>query len=569
MLPLIINISRISPLIAAIANLLLGVTVLFHNRKSKKNIIFFIFSMALFFWAFCCFVQSTTTNEATALLWDKLMYSIAVYVPVLILLVTNTFIKRNFKLILMLGSLFATVFLFLNWFGFFRNGMSYNFGARFVTIASYGWYAYLIFFGSFFLFACYQLFLKYRSSSAEEKNSFAYLLLAMFILLIAGNSYFALIIKKFNPLTDSLLNLGSSFLLAVYGAVMSYIIIKHHIMDMSLVIKKNTARIITPLIILSTFWLDFYLFNDNIYLLSVIGAILGCFWSFTAIPFSNFLITTARRSFVRGWYDADKLLSQITELAQQAFKASKIFEILEEQLFKELELEKSLVILAQKQNNKILSYTLKETNYEFNSNTKLSSKTVINEKELTLDHPLIKYFQNVISPKEFKDLNLEIQNEIKALGFSKATVILPFHSPGILEGLIILGERSNQVPFKIADLNFFKLLINNINSSLYRLTPYEKIEEEFKKALELASITKTVVTLHHEINSPLAAILNSANLLSQPNLPKDQVSRLSQIIKEQTQKVSIVLNKLKNIINPVTIYYDKNAKIEMLDIQDN
>ncbi len=52
MLELIINYSRVSPLVASIANLLLGAMVLIHNRNSKKNIVFSLFIFSWSIWTF-------------------------------------------------------------------------------------------------------------------------------------------------------------------------------------------------------------------------------------------------------------------------------------------------------------------------------------------------------------------------------------------------------------------------------------------------------------------------------------------------------------------------------------
>jgi nitrogen-specific signal transduction histidine kinase len=101
---------------------------------------------------------------------------------------------------------------------------------------------------------------------------------------------------------------------------------------------------------------------------------------------------------------------------------------------------------------------------------------------------------------------------------------------------------------------------------LYRLTPYEKIEEEFKRAIELASISKTVVTLHHEINSPLTAILGSAALLKDKELSQETIKKLSTMIYEQTKAISLIIKKLNNITKPVTSEYAPGSGIEMLEI---
>jgi len=339
---------------------------------------------------------------------------------------------------------------------------------------------------------------------------------------------------------------------------MSYIIIKHHVLDISMVIKKFTSNIITLILLLFSFWLCFYLINNKIIFFIATSA-LACFWALLFYSVSNFLVTTTRRTFVKGWYNLESVLNTISNKLSTEKTRERIFKILAQEIDEALQLEKiSFLIAVRGKNQKLIKYAF----YQKAVSTNLDYVV----KDIERDNDLIIFLDKYLNLTFFTDLEQKIQNVATAFGCSSKDLFLPFHSPEMFEGLIILGERSCGSKYKETDHIFLETIINNVSSILYRLTPYEKIEEEFKRAIELASISKTVVTLHHEINSPLTAILGSASLLKDKELSQETIKKLSTMIYEQTKAISLIIKKLNNITKPVTSEYAPGSGIEMLEI---
>ncbi|MFA5880305.1 MAG: histidine kinase N-terminal 7TM domain-containing protein [Candidatus Margulisiibacteriota bacterium] len=326
-----------------------------------------------------------------------------------------------------------------------------------------------------------------------------------------------------------------NILITVYSIIIAYGILYYKVFDISFVFSKGIARVLTYLFFISTYGLLYY--GLNIFHLTNSFILLGLtliyiIFTWEAFSYINAKIQKIPDAFLlKGWYDANKLLLKIEDEVNKLTQKEKIFELTAKTLTTELELKNNAIILNQ-----------------------------------NLNQALVIYFQSKIESTEFKDIPPQIASLLSEHKVSENSVILPFSSPGTLDALLILGERKNQLSYKQEDFNFFKLLINNINSVLYKLTPYEQIEEEFKKAIELASITKIVVTLHHEINSPLTVILGCSLMLKEKDFAKEEVKKMSTMIHEQTQKVSEILRKLKNLINPVTVFYDSKTKIQMFDL---
>jgi hypothetical protein len=107
------------------------------------------------------------------------------------------------------------------------------------------------------------------------------------------------------------------------------------------------------------------------------------------------------------------------------------------------------------------------------------------------------------------------------------------------------------------------------NDYEYLIKSFEKLRTEFDKLVKserAAAVTETTVTINHEINNPLTAILGNTQLLlmSKDKLPPDIVSKL-QTIERSAVKIRETTAKLMSIIEPVTAPYVSG--LEMIDIE--
>jgi signal transduction histidine kinase len=103
----------------------------------------------------------------------------------------------------------------------------------------------------------------------------------------------------------------------------------------------------------------------------------------------------------------------------------------------------------------------------------------------------------------------------------------------------------------------------------YLIKSFEKLKKEFDRLIKserAAAITETTVTINHEINNPLTAILGNTQLLlmSKDKLPADTISKL-QTIERSAVKIRETTSKLMSIIEPVTTPYVSG--LEMIDIE--
>jgi PAS domain S-box-containing protein len=99
------------------------------------------------------------------------------------------------------------------------------------------------------------------------------------------------------------------------------------------------------------------------------------------------------------------------------------------------------------------------------------------------------------------------------------------------------------------------------------MTAKHKLEAESLRAMQLATLTQTAVTLNDRINNPLGVILNNAELMLElgEDLPKTQKKTLNTIIK-QVREIQGIVNKLKEVTKPIIKDYALEGKT-MIDLE--
>ena len=91
-------------------------------------------------------------------------------------------------------------------------------------------------------------------------------------------------------------------------------------------------------------------------------------------------------------------------------------------------------------------------------------------------------------------------------------------------------------------------------------------EDALARAQWLAGIGQTTLTLQHEINNPLAALIGHASLLSLGNpTPEQQAEHLS-VILDQARRIASVVQRLSKLKDPKAVEYLEGVK--MIDLPE-
>lgn len=292
----------------------------------------------------------------------------------------------------------------------------------------------------------------------------------------------------------------------VTPALFFYAVTKHDFLDVAVIINRGTSWFVTLAMMLGlTFMLEALTRGHP-----VLNFFARCAEVFIIAlgshPLQQFLLTTAKRKFVRGWYSTEEVINRLSGRITMEKNREAIFKEVARVIDEVFELEDIMTIVAVRDEEENFSYY----------------KIVGKFQRIRNDDPLIDSMRGQSACLRLEDVPEAVLHRLAELQFGKGQtgVILPFHSPEFLEGVMLLGERSNQRGYTESDLRFFNNLINFLAPILYRLTPMEKLELLYNesrqklheaeiqliRAQKIESIVHATRQCHHEIRTPLNII---------------------------------------------------------------
>ncbi len=409
--------------------------------------------------------------------------------------------------------------------------------------AGYLYYSiYLVLLGSL---SVINLFISYRRYP-EYRVRLAYMLTGLGLFIFLG-IFFDLILVLFG--NYDLLVFGH--LASVFPSLFfAYAISKHDLLDIRMVVQRNTAKVIVASLIVTSLYLAFQVSFSSPASSLLLICLLGVVWAFGATPLELLLVTTARRKFVRGWYDAEDILNRLSGTLEQEKNRRDIFRQLVEELDNTFELERAHYVVAVRgDDDQLQSYELLASQ----GSEQPAAAPVI--EALAVDDPFIEECRNRSVLAGLDEFGATAQRRFLALGHSRPELclVIPCFSPEILEGVLILGERSNQESFSRKDRQFLTRLRSYVSAILYRLTPFERLEKlyaenqkrlheaeiELMRAEKSRAIAHATRQAHHEIRTPLNIIRLSARRIRDlesaekyREIIEAQVDRATEIVEE-------------------------------------
>lgn len=286
-----------------------------------------------------------------------------------------------------------------------------------------------------------------------------------------------------------------------------YAMTKHEFLDASVIINRQTAWGCVLLLLLLALVLlqQLAAVSASLHLLATAALVVGA--ALFAQPLQLFLLTTAKRKFVRGWYSTQEVFSTLSGRITQEKDREAIFREIQLVLDEVFELESVLSIVAVRDEHEQFLYYRVAGQFQ----------------RIDADDPLVTSLAKTTHCLPLAEATPDQIGRLRELGFAGSVqqgVLLPFHSPEYLEGILVLGERSNQRGFSAADFKFFDSLLSFISPVLYRLTPMEKLEQLYKesrqrlheaeiqliRAQKVEAIVHATRQCHHEIRTPLNII---------------------------------------------------------------
>ncbi len=393
------------------------------------------------------------------------------------------------------------------------------------SVLGWGYPYFGLYIVGYFLAGLYFLAKSYLKSAGTYKTQLGYIILAT-ALTGTVDIYFNLILILLGNYRLIWVGPYSSF---IWVVVLAYAITKHRLMNISVVISRALAWLLTVLFLGSIYTGFVWLYR--VYIGIEIDL---AFWTLTILygilvgqTFQRirlFLQTTTDRAFIKGWYDYRKVLRKVAASLSKALTREDVVKTIYPILQDDIDVSETKI------------YFLDD-----------SSKNYVKWDGLTGEPDM----QSSIKP----DI---VQKDISPID---GHIAVPCFSGSDLLGVFVLGKKRSEDEYTDDDLEIFRTIAEYVAIALeYIIKPYEEVKDKFElterrlveteKQLErsqrLASLGAVAAGVAHEIRNPLAIIQ-----LKTQNLPDSkELNEYKEAVTSNIERATSIIRQMLKLSKP-------------------
>ena len=240
----------ISGLLTGITSLAFGYFVYLQGKTRTLNRLWFIFTVSVAVWGFGGMWIGIAKNDVDALLAWRVAFSCGVlWIPILFYHFIVVFCGLSRRNSLVLSYIIGILFFPLIFTDQFFSGVRFTFSSFYYSVP--GMYLFPIFamwWIGMVVYSHYELIRAYKVASAQMRNQIKYFFLATAIGYSGGS-------LDYLPVFGFDLYPFGNFAIIAFPVIMTYAIMKHRLMDISVVLHKGLAYVL----LLSTIFVPIYL----------------------------------------------------------------------------------------------------------------------------------------------------------------------------------------------------------------------------------------------------------------------------------------------------------------------
>lgn len=435
----------------AFVNLFLGLFVLAKDPKSRINGSFFIVALGVFFWVLTWAIALSVSDQQVKLFWARMMLAGPALIPSAFLFFALVFpkgkIKISKKVFLLVFVLPPTLLLSV---------VSTDISVKRLIAPSQGidftpGVGNILYIVYFVLYLCAAFFVLGREcylSKRSERTKIVYVVFGAFVAVLIG-----VVVNLILPVLGvTKFNSYGPLATTIFIAFTSYAIVKHRLMDISVVISRTAAEAIAIVVYLGLYLVFVYFYQTRISS-SIDGAFLAGTVFYGAVVGQTyhrlrlFLQTTADKVFLRGKYDYCGTIALLAANLGKSLSVPHIVQVINRTLREDVEVAESRVLLA---------------------------------------------------PQPFKP---------------KGELVIPCIIEGRLAAYLVLGPKLSEEPYNKTDLELFRSLADHAALAIDQARAYEQIRAELAAAgKELAHTRRLALlgTLSAEITKKILGPLSIA-----------------------------------------------------------
>ena len=501
------NYFALSALINCLISLSLGVFALRKGHNKPVNASYACLAFGVSLWSIGYFFWQISVSAATALFWCRFLMAGAILIPVLdfnfTLWLTDKY--RANRLASIFSYLIAIGFLLSNFAPFIVDGVARKIYFPFWPTPGLLFPWFLLMFFAYAVYSLYLLLAAFAGSCGQIRSQLFYVIIGTIIGYAGGSINYLLWYNiPIPPVTN--------VLASVFPLLLAYAIMKHRLMDISVVVSRAAAEVIATFFLGVFYVLFIWLYRVNVStrldtLFIILSIMYGIFVEQVYPGFRTFFQTTSDKLFLHGKYDYYKALSDASSKVGGKLALPDILKVLYETFYDVVEIAEPRIFLPD----------------HFTEADKTSLDYVIYDKSTYAPQaagPQVKIGSPLVDELIAKR---EPLHEVKLLD---AVLVVPCLLEDRLIGFFALGQKLSEDPYTDEDLRMLKTLANQVAITLDHTRSYERIkadlevaEIQLERSERLASLGTLTAGVTHEIRNPLTVIRAETERL--PNQGRD------------------------------------------------
>jgi len=554
--------------VVSIVVLSLGIFVLWHNRRSQKNISFFLFALSVFIW-YCALALSflvKTSLQANLIMRIGLIG--ATFIVITAYHFVAAFLKKESEKKYVYVSYGVGFFLIVLAFfsKLFMSEMA-NFHGGYYPRAGVLHPVYMLFLlilVSRMICLLYGRFMEIQGF-VVERNRVKYMLLAIAVFSFAAVDFLTNLDFRIYPF-------GFVFVL-LYSVIVTYAIVKHQLLDIEIIIKKTLvfAGLFMGAYAVFVFFAYFgsTIFEDFVKnrWVAMVPSVLIIVLMLR--PLENFLRNATDKYLFQKKYDYRELLRKSTGEMLTLLKITDLVDRTVDELAGIIKLENASILIYDEAEDRLAVTAAvgfdKDKIYAFENGKKLWTYLYAEGK----DHYFLK---EKINEKNAK-YTLELFAMIQQL---RSDLLIPLTYNRRILGILSLGKKKSDEEFTQDDIDILLPLARTLSIAISNANLFSELSQaqaQAAQAEKMAVIGTLSAGINHEICNPLGIVrgqcemflLNYKDGFYKDRTSEELLAKAQEIMEKvihETDRATTITKRLSAFAKPAKGTFSYDVKIE-------
>ncbi|MFC1478809.1 ATP-binding protein [Candidatus Margulisiibacteriota bacterium] len=497
--------------------LVVGAFVFHKDYTNRVYRSWFIFCVSVFLWGFSLGIYTLVSNINIANMFHAVNYVGAVTIPLTFLYFIRCYVVKTKKITIdiIIVLLVAVINLYLFFTGRLCAPLTPKWQFSYYTSPEKYYWVYMVSFFITLFYSFYLMLKKYFITKGNEKVKIGYLISATALGFLGGSTAFFLVFDKEVPFFTSFPPYGI-YLFMFAPFIITYSILKHHLMDITLVIRKSLIYSALIASLSCLYALGVFLFglasisrSQSIWfsILSIIVLATVCH------PLQNYIQRFIDKIFFRNKYDYYQALKEVSEQMRTVVRLDDLVRTLLRTVPNAIKVkEVSFYGLSQLEQSPIQEWLLQNRRVFIKGADSFTATATATATELP-------------------------------------AVSIPLFAADKLLGIFNLGEKLSEEPYSGEDIQLLTTIANQATVVLENIEANQKLIE----AERLATLGKIAAGLAHEIKNPITAMNSFVQLMPLREGDNEYYQKLYETQNRQLKRMNDLVMDLLKLGKPIQL----------------